>query len=137
MPRETGRQHEYFDSSALFAAIEAEDVISFLMSIEGRPNLDIRNSQGNTPLIEIIRKRKHSFFNELIINRKVNVNYPNSEGSTPLMEAVKLKEQLFVHQLLDKGADVRIKDNNGKTALAYAIENKSQILQLILRSKMI
>ena len=53
-------------------------------------------------------------------------------GRTALIDAAQAKLTSFVQQLLKAGADPRIKDKTGKTALQYAFENKDQEMIKIL-----
>jgi len=48
------------------------------------------------------------------------VNHQDNMGLTPLMFAVNKGNRDVVETLLDNGADVYIRDKNGKTALASA-----------------
>lgn len=62
----------------------------------------------------------------------VNINTINSSGQTALIKAVLGKSKDMVSFLLEKGADKSVKDNDGKTAYDYAVENgNKEILKLL------
>ena len=68
---------------------------------------------------------------EYLIRRGADIKKPNKSGGTCLMKAVKFKE--LCQLLLDNGADVKAKDENGDLALHYAIEeNQPDTVQLLL-----
>jgi ankyrin repeat protein len=53
----------------------------------------------------------------LFMDNGVDVNSPSRNGETVLMNAVQMDELQFVQNLLNRGADVRIADLRGSTAL--------------------
>lgn len=52
-----------------------------------------------------------------------NINDVDNFGNTALMFASKKLSVTVVSLLLEKGADVNIKNNNGDTALIYSLNN--------------
>jgi ankyrin repeat protein len=63
--------------------------------------------------------------------------YNNSQdiaGFTPLMQAIWRNEIKMVQYLIDKGADINIKDYEGQSALYYADESKNKDVLDILKT---
>ncbi len=62
----------------------------------------------------------------------------NNKGVTPLMQATDNKKEETVQFILEKqpDKDINIKDNNGKSALIYAVErNLKEPLKMIINKK--
>lgn len=55
---------------------------------------------------------------------KGGINQKNAAGMTPLMIAVRADRKDMVRLLLEKGADINVKDYAGKTAFFYSIHKK-------------
>lgn len=58
----------------------------------------------------------------------------NKEGAIPLIAAIESNEHDVVKVLIEAGANVKIKDDNGNTPLIYAVINKDKQSVLLLRS---
>jgi len=70
---------------------------------------------------------------EVLLNHKANVNKQDKEGYTPLMRAAFNSHDEIVKLLLAKGADPKLKEKKGKTALDLAEENKCTAVVEILK----
>ena len=78
---------------------------------------------------------------QLLIDRGINVNVQESdEGQTVLMSKIEFYQQgnnnqlQIIIMLLNAGADLNLRDRNGKTALMYANEKGNQeIIDLLLQ----
>lgn len=134
-------------------------VIDLLLSIKGM-DVDLSNKQGETPLMlasingelpmvkTLILKNKaqidhigwtplhyacakgHLDVASFLIANGANVNALSLGGTTPLMMAVQSGNELLVKLLLDKGADLQIRNAEGITAIDIAdIYNKPEISQ--------
>ena len=71
-----------------------------------------------------------------LIDRGIDVNLTNYKKRTALMYAAKLGEFSLVEELLKSGSIVRTQDNNGDTALlwalkSYAIEDEDLRLKIV------
>ena len=65
----------------------------------------------------------------------ININVRNGEGATPLITATIQKDFEYVKLLLENGANVHAKDNNGMTAMDWAKELKQkQIISELCRA---
>jgi uncharacterized protein len=60
---------------------------------------------------------QHAGTVRLLLERGANIESRDSAGSTPLRIAVLLNREDIVQQLLEAGADFRIRDNEGQDLL--------------------
>ena len=63
----------------------------------------------------------------------IDLNHPNIRGWTPLMMASYRGKPEVVRVLLAAGADKDLRNNDGKTALDWAIEEKKDACAALLR----
>ena len=63
----------------------------------------------------------------------IDLNHPDNDGDTPLMRASYCGKPEVVRVLLAAGADKDLRNNDGKTALDYAIEEKKDACAALLR----
>ena len=63
----------------------------------------------------------------------IDLNYPDDNGNTPLMTASLNGKPEVVRVLLAAGADKDLRNNDGKTALDWAIEEKKDACAALLR----
>ena len=87
---------------------------------------EVMDEAGNTPLIYYWIATDIGYLPELLLNKLSAQHYrrQNNEGKTALHYAVRSSLFFAFKDLLDHGADWRIKDNSGRTALDYARELK-------------
>ena len=63
----------------------------------------------------------------------IDLNHPNNNGDTPLIIASYWGKPEVVRVLLAAGADKDLRNNDGKTALDWAIENNKDACAALLR----
>ncbi|HEU4969035.1 ankyrin repeat domain-containing protein [Sphingomonas sp.] len=95
--------------------------LAFLLKNGAR--VDVKDNQGNTPLIDAVR----SGFIEgarVLIAKGAQVNEGNSMGVTPLIVAVQKRDVPMARLLLSEGADPAKKDiGSGMSAREYAVRD--------------
>jgi ankyrin repeat protein len=102
------------------------------------PDLKIRNRFGGTSLIPA-SERGHVSYVRRVVRTDIEVNHVNNLGWTALLEAVILGDgsrryQQLVTILLDAGADPKIADRQGITALQHAEQRGQRAVARILRN---
>ncbi|OUM64094.1 hypothetical protein PIROE2DRAFT_60912 [Piromyces sp. E2] len=134
--------------SILHYAILKEDhaMVKQLIAKGANPNVNIHEVN----LLEIVMALENkALFSILISNTNLKVNQPNSSSETPLISLLKMNSKFFrdkrfkkdgVKELIRKGAKVNVTDENGKSALVYAIEEEDEyycydITELLLNGK--
>ena len=119
---------EMWNGSPLYIACSKANVYALEKMVEHGADLKYDFSEYNAvPLVHYALSYKQFIKNEdyreliafLILN-KADINAKNNQGQTPLMVALKNGDIDAFNALTAGGADVTIKDNNGKTALFYA-----------------
>lgn len=119
---------EMWTGSPLYIACSKANVYALEKMVEHGADLKYDFSEYNAvPLVHYALSYKQFIKNEdyreliafLILN-KADINAKNNQGQTPLMVALKNGDIDAFNALTAGGADVTIKDNNGKTALFYA-----------------
>ncbi len=93
---------------------------STLKTLSGNTALHLAVSNGHSHLIPLLCE-----------HNKENINARDSNGYTPLMMVTKKSE--LVEYLLRSGADVNAQDNQGRTALHWAVLEKNlEVIKLLL-----
>jgi uncharacterized protein len=112
------------------------DMLEVLLPAE--PDLRIRNRFGGTSLIPA-SERGHVAYVRRAVRTGIEVNHVNNLGWTALLEAVILGDgsrryRQIVTILLDAGADPKIADRQGVTALQHAERRGQREVARILRN---
>ena len=112
-------------------AVESAEMDFFWWLVEY--DLDLKNNYGDTLLIWALDKKYISLAEGLI--QKVNVNVRGRSNDTALMVAAEgpAKRRLeIVRMLLDHGADPNMVNDNGDTAMMFAIHSSCTDVALYL-----
>ncbi len=135
-PRFLLNQVDNQGNTALHQAVISRHPVLFtpLVDREGESEIDfnIRNKNGDTALGMALSNRDcpRDFAGQLI--PRSDPNTPNSGGRTPLILAVMRADPEFIVRLLQRGADLGAKDDEGHSALYYAaVQENDHILQVI------
>lgn len=111
---------------------QMEQVVKMLVSADA--SIEVR--LGGTIFRYLISGGHIELTEWLMEERNIDVNERGYEGMTPLMLVARISPdesvQTSVEWLLDHGADISIKDDNGKTAYDYAMEKgRTEIAELL------
>lgn len=127
-PNGSGKSGEKTENqTALYVAVlqGREDLLKKLLDKNADPN--IADSTGALPLSEAVMRRDSTpDIVRMLLEKGANPNAQESDKVTPLMYAAgnnSLNPQThneIVQLLLDKGADKKMKDDKGKTAVDWA-----------------
>jgi len=105
------------------------DLLKLLMQFP--KDLEAKDADGNTPLINAILSENEEIVKFLIDEKGANIEALGQNKATPLMMACYTNNLPFVTYLLDKKANLNAKDVYGSMPLHYAA-GSFKILELIL-----
>jgi ankyrin repeat protein len=109
--------------AAVHMVTKSRDVVwlNFLLAKGANPN--VRDNQGNTPLL-LASQIGWSEGVSLLIDRNAVVDQPNNGGETPLIRAVQNRDMTTVRLLLTAGASPTKHDTGaGMSARDYAVRD--------------
>jgi uncharacterized protein len=89
--------------------VKERDLSWLAFLIQKGARIDIKDSQGDTPLIEAARIGNVDAA-RILISRGAQLNVTNSSGETPLMLAVQRRDLAMTRLLLTQGADPMKRD---------------------------
>lgn len=111
-------------NTALFRALVKKKFNIAYKMIEEGADINIKNQYNLTPLLHLT-SIGHSFFVQVLLKKGADVNVKESRrGLSPLMMAATFNKIDYIKWFLEKGAKINVKDNNGNTALDYALNKK-------------
>ena len=94
---------------------------------------DIWNADGNNPFHVAIKENSIDTVRYLLGKGKVNIDCQTRSGFSPLICSVTSGYITVAKLLLEHGANLRFRDNNGNTALLHAIMNgRLEIVELLV-----
>lgn len=104
--------------------------------LEKYPKLAIEYESINPLVIAQEQKNELSSWEMIktLLANKANINGPKNAEITPLIKAILLQHTSVASYLIDQKADVNLLDNDGKSALIYAIElNNNEIVKQLMQ----
>jgi len=118
----------YSSSTPLhFAAISSnQEVAALLLSSGANPNAQDLNRK--TPLHRACEVKASAAVVSMLIGAGANVNARDIWGETPLHLAADFRHEAIVRTLLASGADVSSGDMCCRTALSYAVSDRSLLI---------
>jgi ankyrin repeat protein len=100
------------------AAIGKKDVVKTL--IDKGADVNITDNHGWTPLMIAAQKDDLSAVQALLSVPRIDIDAKKSDGATALIVAVASDKKDVVKALIDKGANVNLADNLGRTPMMIA-----------------
>jgi ankyrin repeat protein len=107
------------------AARFGHDAIVRLL-LEHGAEVEAVDNDGETALHDATFGGHLTVMEVLVVQGHANVDAQDSSGQTPLMMAAEYGEDEAVHLLVQKGADVKLKDELGRTALGWAMRRRNK-----------
>ena len=107
-------------------------LIKKLLEHNGNPYLKSRGGNSALHWLALNNKDDLTCISAILnhTNYMININLKNDTGQTALMLAAMKNKQSMLKVLLDNGASISFKDNNGHTAMDYALNAScSNLLQ--------
>jgi uncharacterized protein len=126
-----------FTALGLAAFFARVDVVKMLLAAEADPNAASRNRMKVTPLHSAVANRDQGKATEmatLLVSKGAEVNVAQEGGWTPLQQAAAHGYTPLVKYLLDHGADIQAKANDGRTAFDLASGAKHQETAALLQA---
>jgi len=106
--------------AALHIVVARRDLSWLGFMLARNPRVDVKDKQGNTPLM-IAAQLSFAEGAAALIQRRARVDEANNQGETPLIRAVQLRDIRMVRLLLDAGANADKADTlAGMSARDYA-----------------
>jgi ankyrin repeat protein len=121
-------------STALGLAVKNDRDAIVRLLLEYGAEVEAINNDGETPLHDAAIGGHLTVMEVLMVQGHANVDAQGSSGQTPLMNAAWKGEDEAVRMLVQKGADVKLKDVLGKTALDWAIYGRHKAVVQYLES---
>lgn len=122
----------YDNITPLFIAVENGNVEIVRMLIEAGAKVNVRNSDRQTPLMQMDGDATAELVN-LLIGAGAKVNLLDEEGNTSLILAAENTSTEVIQALIDAGADVNLGNKKGVTPLMKAAEKgEIESVRLIL-----
>lgn len=121
-------------STPLIIAVyyENEEAVKFLLQNGAAP--DAKDKSGNTAMMGACFKGYLNLV-ELLYQHHAAINSLNLNHATALVFAATFGQLKIAIYLLEKGADRNIRDNRGKSALDYAINQEYQPMIDLLKKQ--
>jgi ankyrin repeat protein len=99
---------------------EADPMALFLLKHGAKPDT-LRTPAGRTALHMAAAYYGCETLCQALLNAGADINARTKDGATPLMLAALSAKLRLVKMLVEKGADINLKDNKGKTVYNYAL----------------
>ncbi|KAH8424343.1 ankyrin repeat domain-containing protein [Aspergillus melleus] len=107
------------------AAIEGKaDVVKLLLEWDADPNA--KRPDGWTPLLAALRHNFQEIIDLLLDCDEINVSTVNDEGCSPLMMASEYSSVDVVRSLLEKNADINVRDQDGWAPILTALRYRNE-----------
>lgn len=110
-------------------------------ALKNKASINARDAEGNTPLIAAYEQnRKEPAIIRLLLSYRPDINAQNKKGTTALIAGVQNldTEQSrvgFIDLLLKAGANVNMKDSEGKSAFFYAARGSDDVVSRLLAGR--
>ena len=112
-------------NAPLHHAVLRNDPARIAQLMQLRPDLEIRNRQGETPLLLALRlERGDDRVISPLLAAGARMDSADNNGATPLHRAARLGNMEVLQSGLSGGADANLRDNDGATPLHWAFTNR-------------
>ncbi|XP_063916293.1 uncharacterized protein LOC135132214 [Zophobas morio] len=112
--------HNPLSTSLQLRAVIDNNIALLQALLDSGKSVNIKDQWGNTPLHVAVVKQKKKVFDYLLTLDDVRIDAANFEGFTPLMFAIIYSHKYYALHLIEKGADLNVRNNAGSCALHFA-----------------
>jgi ankyrin repeat protein len=119
--------------TSLYRAVfwNRDDVVAYLLT-EAKPNLEIKDDDGESPLWRAVAERNENNV-KILLEKGADVNVTDSQGVSTLFRAVDENVTSIVRLVLGGNPDVNAKNDSRETPLLRACTNSSdEIAELLI-----
>jgi len=110
-----------------------KEIVSYIDDID----FNIKDKNGDTPLIHAIRYSAYSIF-KFLIESGANVDVTDKFGNTPLILSVRNKKEQFSVDLIESGADLNKANFDNETPLIlishYSDKKALEIIEILIEN---
>jgi ankyrin repeat protein len=119
----------------LHSAMKRGEIPIIRMIIDNGAKVDVQDGRGNSPMHIAVPDGVHAEALAVLLAAHANPNLRDESGNTPLQVFVSLnRPPLVIETLLKGGVSVTSQNNEGKTALYIAVEEKRiALIPVLLR----
>ena len=127
--------------TSLAVAARFGKVAAVKLLIDYNAKVNAQDQSGNIALIHAIQENltdDHVEMVQLLMKHDANINHKNQSGLTPLMKAAELSNgdaASIAQNMLENGAAIDTRDNEGRTALMHAFRGGSNKTRELLLNK--
>merc|ERR1712096_196705 len=122
-------KRDEYEQTPLMIAVELDSAKTVRKLIERGAKLEAKDGFGLTALHWSANVKDGEFCFRILLENAANVNAKEDDGCTPLFCAARAGHVKVVKLLLQFGADVKIKNKWGRTALYRATENCAEVIR--------
>jgi ankyrin repeat protein len=121
-------------TALIHAARSGKSNESIILLLKHGARIDHHSIDGATPLIWAAGQGNENTV-YLLLSYNADINAQDKQGTTALMEAVTVRSVEAVRELINRGANQSIKNNNGKQAIDIANKHRNDKIRSLLISK--
>lgn len=122
-------------ASALVSAAAHDDVEIVKALLQGGADVNLKDNNGYTAILRATQNKHDDIADLLVVQEKLDLNARGSIGGTVLMSYVWREQEDIVKELLERGADPNLSDEDGDTALHGAARRGNASLVRMLLAK--
>lgn len=123
---------DFKDRTVLHFAMETQDEELFRLCLEHDADVNARDKDGVTPLLDALRNAADPWVDELLA-RGADATETDNEGRNPLHYAALVGTPEIIDKLVKAGADPTGIEQRGMTPMDYAREAQTTELEAALR----
>ncbi len=117
-------EKDKYGRTPLMTAIEFQCKEVFDALLQKKLDFELQDEKGQTALfyaLPTFEDKRDKYFIQELLKHQININHQDKNGNTALMRAIETKQIPTAFYLIEKGADVLIKNKKGQDAYHFAM----------------